>query len=100
MWQFFKIVTTVFVLKDLYGSKHVRWIQIGRFRGYNGDIARLCLQKQRFSSALRLQIVTIFSTNFNENAAFFIIFPIRMASQNAISIRISPYGTVVDVHAL
>ena len=74
--------------------------QVGRFREYNGDIARLCLQKQRFSSALRLQIVTIFLTNFNENAAFFIIFPIRMASQNAISIKISPYGTVVDVHAL
>ena len=73
--------------------------QVGRFREYNGDIARLCLQKQRFSSPLRLQIVTIFSTNFNENAVFFIIFPIRMASHNAISIRISPCRTLVYVNA-
>ena len=49
--------------------------QVGRFREYNGDIARLCLQKQRFSSPLCLQIVTIFSTNSNENSGFFKFFP-------------------------
>ena len=74
--------------------------QVGRFRGYNGDIARLCLQKQRFSSPLCLQIVTIFSTNSNENSVFFLNFPIWVASQNAVSIRIGPSGTVVDVYAL
>ena len=74
--------------------------QVGRFRENNWDIARLCLQMQRFSSSLQLQIVTILSTNSNENAVFFIIFPIWMESQNAISIRISPCGTVVDVYAL
>ena len=74
--------------------------QVGRFREYNGNIAPLCLQKQRFSSPLRLQIVTIFSTNSNENAVFFIIFPISMASLNAFSIRNNPCGTVVDVYAL
>ena len=45
------------------------------FREKNLDISCLCLKKQRFSSPLFLQIVTIFSTNSNENSVFLKFFP-------------------------
>ena len=73
--------------------------QAGGFREKNEDIACLCLKKERFTSSLRLQIVTIFATNSDENSAFFFNFPSRKSSQKAVSAGISPSGTVVNVHA-
>ena len=45
--------------------------QAGGFREKNEDIACVCLKKKRFTSSLRLQIVTIFATNLDEYSAFF-----------------------------
>ena len=74
--------------------------QAGGFRKKNGDIACLCLKKQRFFSTFCLQIVTIFSTNSDQFTAFFSVCPIRTSSQKAVFVRISPSGTVDDMHAV
>ena len=55
--------------------------QAGGFREKNEDIACLCLKKERFTSSLRLQIVTIFATNLDEYSAFFFNFPSQQSSQ-------------------
>ena len=73
--------------------------QAGGFREKNEDIACLCLKKERFTSSLRLQIVTIFATNSDEYSAFFFNFPYQQSSQKAVSTAISPRGTVVDLYA-
>ena len=73
--------------------------QAGGFREKNEDIACLCLKKERFTSSLRLQIVTIFAKISDEYFAFFFNFPSQQFSQKAVSTGITPRGTLVDMYA-
>ena len=65
--------------------------QAGGFREKNEDIACLCLKKERFTSSLRLQIVTIFAKISDEYSAFFLIFPLSSSPK-----RLFPPGLVPE----
>ena len=66
--------------------------QAGGFREKNEDIACVCLKKERFTSSLCLQIVTIFAKNPDEYSAFFKILPLGSPPKRLFPSGLVPVG--------